>query len=116
MKRSFMLSALVAVLGLALSANFASAEKVAAKSISGKSECATCSGVTSAGHAIMLVAEDGTRYILVADKDTPGYTEAHKVRKDDKTMSATLAGEPVTKKDSAGKEYKEVKVSEIKVG
>jgi len=116
MKRSLILSAFVAVLGLTLSANFASAEKAAAKSIAGKSSCATCDGVTTDGHAIMLVAEDGMRYILIADKKTPGYAEAHKARKGGKAMTATLAGEPVTKKDASGKEYKEVKVSEVKVG
>jgi len=40
----------------------------------------------------------------------------HEVRKAGKTMTATLAGEPVTKKDATGKEYKEVQISDIKIG
>ena len=83
------------------------------KTVTGKSACATCSGVTSAGHAIMLVDSTGQRWVLVGDSDS--YKAAHKVRADEKTMTATLAGDPVVKKDELGKEYKEVKVSDVKV-
>lgn len=117
MKQSHLFAVAGAVLSLALFASFAHAEKAAAKTITGKSACSTCDGMPVKGHAIYVVAEDGTRWVLVADKEsTKGFAEAHKVRKEHKTMTATLAGEPVTKKDDAGKEYKEVKVSEIKIG
>jgi hypothetical protein len=36
-------------------------------------------------------------------------------RSSGKTMTAKLAGKPVTKKGKDGQEYKEVKVSEVKV-
>ena len=113
MKRSH-LFALAMGLALALCANFAKAD--APKTVTGKSACATCSGVTSAGHNVMLITPDGERWVLTADKDNASYKAAHDVRKEDKTMTATLAGDPVTKKDANGKEYKEVKVSEIKIG
>jgi len=116
MKRSLFAIA-VAMLSLAVWSNVARAEDKKAdapKTVSGKSECATCSGVTSAGHNVMLVDKDGTRWVLVGDSES--YKKAHEVRKAGKTMTATLAGEPTTKKDESGKEYKEVKVSDIKIG
>ena len=112
MKRSHVLSALLLVAALGF-AGFARAADDKAKTVSGKSECATCSGVTADGHAIMLVDAKGVRWVLVGDSDS--YKAASKVRKDDKKMTATLAGDPVTKKDDNGKEYKEVKVSDVKV-
>jgi len=117
MKHSRLLALAMGLLSLALWANLAHAadDKAApAKTVTGKSECATCSGVTSAGHNVMLVDKDGTRWVLVGDSDS--YKKAHEVRKASKTMTATLAGDPVTKKDANGKEYKEVKVTDIKIG
>jgi uncharacterized membrane protein len=117
MKRSYLLTVALAFLSLALWGNLASAEEKkpeAAKTITGKSECATCSGVTAGGHNVMLVDKEGTRWVLVGEGDS--YKKAHEVRKAGKSMTATLAGEPTTKKDATGKEYKEVKVSEIKIG
>src|SRR5260221_3516569 len=117
MKQSRLLALAMGLLSLALWANFAhaAADKAeAAKTITGKSECATCSGVTAAGHNVMLVDKDGTRWVLIGDSES--YKKAHEVRKAGKAMTATLAGEPTTKKDATGKEYKEVKVSEIKIG
>ena len=56
-------------------------------------------------------------WVLVASgKDTKGYKEAHDKRKTGVSITAVLAGEPEVKKDDAGKEYKEVKVSEVSVG
>lgn len=110
MKRSTLLLA-VAILAAFACANVARAD--APKTITGKSACATCSGVTESGHAIMLVTPDGDRWVLIGD--SPSYKAAHEVRSDDKTMTATLAGDPVVKKDATGKEYKEVKVSDVKV-
>ena len=83
------------------------------KTVSGKSGCATCEGLTTKGHQILLTAADGTRWVL--DGDSASYKAAHKVRDEGKKMTAKLAGEPVTKKDDAGKEYKEVKVSDVKI-
>jgi hypothetical protein len=116
MKRSLFAVA-VAMLSLAVWGKVVRAEDKKAdapKTVSGKSECATCSGVTSAGHNVMLVDKDGTRWVLIGDSES--YKKAHEVRKASKQMTATLAGEPKTKKDDSGKEYKEVKVSEITIG
>ena len=110
MKRSTVLFA-VAILTAFACANLARAE--APKTITGKSACATCSGVTASGHALMLITSDGERWVLIGDSDS--YKSAHDVRKQDKTMTATLAGDPVVKKDPDGKEYKEVQVSDVKV-
>ena len=115
MKRSHLFALAMGILSLALWSNFAKAEKADAhKMVIGKSECATCSGVTTAEHQVMLVDKDGTRWVLVGKGDF--YDKAHEVRKAGKTMTATLAGDPVTKKDASGHEYKEVPVSDIKIG
>ncbi|MDB5357022.1 MAG: hypothetical protein JWN24_3475 [Phycisphaerales bacterium] len=84
-----------------------------AKTITGKTGCATCEGVTTKGHSILLTDKDGYRWVLLGDG--PTYKKIHEIRKDAKTVTATLAGEPVVKKDPDGKEYKEVKISDIKV-
>ncbi|HEV8292158.1 MAG TPA: hypothetical protein VGP94_09550 [Tepidisphaeraceae bacterium] len=114
MKRS-LLTALGLALVLAFSAGaLAKDEKKAdTKTITGKSGCSECDGVTKAGHNILLTDKDGTRWVLIGDSES--YKEAHKVRMDGKKMTATLAGDPVTKKGEDGKEYKEVKVSDVKV-
>jgi len=116
MKRKSFFSLAFAILSLALCSNFANAAEkaVPGKTVTGKSECATCSGVTSAEHQIMLVDKEGTRWVLIGKGDS--YKKAHEVRKAGKTMTATLAGEPVTKKDSNGKEYKQVEISDITIG
>ena len=114
MKRSYWAVMAAALLSLALVASFATAaEKKDAKTVSGKSSCATCSGVTEAGHQIMLVDKDGMRWVLIGNSDS--YKKAHEVRDDGKKMIATLAGDPVKKKDATGKAYMEVKVSDVKV-
>ena len=88
-------------------------KKTETKTVSGKSGCATCDGLTAKGHQILLTADDGTRWVLEgSDAD---YKAAHKVRKEGKKMTATLSGEAQTKKDDSGKEYKEAKTSDIKV-
>ena len=114
MKRSYWTVMAVALLSVALSAAFATAgEKKEAKTVSGKSACATCSGVTDAGHQIMLVDKDGMRWVLLGNSES--YKKAHEVRDDGKKMIATLAGDPVKKKDAKGQAYMEVKVSDVKV-
>jgi hypothetical protein len=115
MKRSI-LTALGLALVLAFSAHaLAEDKKAETKTVSGKSACAECDGVVKHGDAmhIMLTDKAGTRWVLIGD--SASYKDAFKVRADGKSMTATLAGDPVTKKGEDGKEYKEVKVSDVKV-
>ena len=84
----------------------------AAKTISGKASCGGCSGVVK-GCCLMLTDSDGVRWVLRGDNKI--LKAAFKVRHSGKTMTATLAGDPVAKKGNDGKEYKEVKVSAVKV-
>ena len=111
MKRFNVLCAMAMLAAFAVATAARAEDK--AKTVSGKSECATCSGVTSAGHNIMLVDSKGDRWVLIGD--SASYKAAHEVRKSEKKMTATLDGEPVAKKDENGKEYKEVKVSDVKI-
>ena len=83
------------------------------KTVSGKSACATCDGVTAAGHNIMLVDEKGMRWVLVGSGDD--YKKAHGVRSEGKQMKAQYKAQPKAKKDSDGKEYKEVEITKIEV-
>lgn len=107
------LSLAVAVLGLAMFANVSLAKDEEAKTVTGKSACATCDGVTDAGHAIMLIDEEGNRWVLEGSgKD---YDAAHKARKQGKTMTATIEGEPETKKGADGEEIIVAKISAIKI-
>ena len=88
-------------------------KKSEAKTVSGKSSCSKCDGLPVKDHEIMLTADDGTRWVLSGD--SADYKAAFKVRKNDKKMTATLDGEPSTKKDDSGKEYKAAKVKSIKI-
>ena len=114
MKRS-LLAALGLALVMACSAGALAKDdqKSATKTITGKSGCAECDGVTKAGHNIMLIDKEGTRWVLLGDSES--YKKAHEVRHDGKTMTATLTSEPQVKKGEDGKDYKEVKVSDVKV-
>ncbi|MDB5300123.1 MAG: hypothetical protein JWO87_1786 [Phycisphaerales bacterium] len=123
MKRTTLAALAAAVLSVGIFSANVRAEKAAksdkpaatteAKTVSGKTGCATCEGVTAKGHSILLTDKDGYRWVLLGDG--PAYKKIHEVRKDGKTVTATLSGDPVVKKDSDGKEYKEVKISDIKV-
>jgi hypothetical protein len=62
----------------------------------------------------MLTDSDGVRWILRGNSRS--LKAAFQARKSGKTMTATLASKPVSKKDKDGKEYKEVKVSGVKIG
>ena len=84
-----------------------------AKTVAGKSACATCEGVTDAGHNIMLVDEKGMRWVLVGAGDD--YKKAHGVRQEGKQMKAQYKAQPKAKKDADGKEYKEVEITKIEV-
>ncbi len=85
----------------------------AAKTVSGKASCGGCSGVVK-GCCVMLTDADGIRWILRGDNAS--LKAAFGARHSGKTMTATLAGKPETKKGNDGREYKEVKVSDIKIG
>lgn len=123
MKRFTLIFALAA--SVAMWANVARADDKAAgddaqqagskevKTVSGKSACATCDGVTEAGHNIMLVDGKGMRWVLVGKGED--YKKAHGVRDKGKQMKAMYKAEPKTKKDSDGKEYKEVEITKIEV-
>lgn len=114
MKRSLMSVLVVMALGLFSAQVFGKDEAAKEeKTIEGKSACATCDGVTKDGHKIMIVDKDGTRWVLLGEGEA--YKKAHKVRDKGVKMTATYSEEPVTKKDEAGKEYKEVKIKDVKV-
>jgi hypothetical protein len=110
MNRMKWLLGVVAVAMILSVAGYAVADD--AKTISGKSSCGGCSGVVK-GCCVMLTDSNGDRWVLRGDSDS--LKAAFKARHDGKTMTATLADEPVAKKDGDGKEYKEVKVSDVKI-
>ena len=70
-------------------------------------------GVVWVRHAAGSSLYLGRENLLVGNSDS--YKKAHDVRDDGKTMTATLAGEPVKKQDAKGKDYFEVKVSDVKI-
>ncbi len=83
------------------------------KTVTGKSGCAHCSGTIDGGCKLMLVAEDGTKWVLVGDSES--YKAAMKARGAGKKMTATITGDIVMKKGADGSQYKEAKVSEVKI-
>ena len=85
----------------------------APKTITGKSCCGGCSGVTGSC-CVLLTDKDGGRWALTGDSKS--LKAAFSARSSGKTMTATLVGKPVTKKGSDGKDYNEVKASEVKIG
>ena len=90
----------------------AGCESCQAKTVSGAVNCAGCSGITPKC-ALMITDKDGKRWVLTGDSDT--YKAAFNARHSKKTITATLAGAPETKKGKDGKEYLEVKVSDVKI-
>jgi hypothetical protein len=104
---------LMVVVAAALSLGTRAMADDAAKTVTGNTSCGGCSGVVK-GCCVMLTDKDGVRWILRGDSDS--LKAAFKDRHDGKPRTAILSAEPVTKKDKEGKEYKEVKVSEIKAG
>jgi hypothetical protein len=66
------------------------------------------------GCCVLLTDDDGVRWILRGNSES--LKAAFKERHSGKAMTATLAGTPVTKKGKDGKDYKEVKVSDVKIG
>ncbi len=109
---SVVMLALAAFVGLATFALADDAPKDEAKTVTGKSSCGGCDGVVK-GCCVMLTDDGGLRWILRGDSES--LKAAFKARHGGKSMTATLAGKAETKKDKDGKEYKEVKVSEVKV-
>ncbi|MGA2620153.1 MAG: hypothetical protein ABSF26_21250 [Thermoguttaceae bacterium] len=102
----------VAVAALVLGFTVHAMAADAAKTVSGKASCGGCSGVVK-GCCVMLTDDDGGRWVLRGD--SASLKAAFGARHSGKTMTATLAGKPDTKKGADGKEYKEVKVSDVKV-
>jgi hypothetical protein len=100
----------VVVLVLSLGTHAMAAD--GAKMVTGKSSCGGCSGVTGSC-CVLLTDKDGGRWALSGDSDS--VKAAFQARHSGKTMTATLAGKPVSKKDGDGKEYKEVKVSKVSI-
>ncbi len=82
------------------------------KTVTGKSSCGGCTGVVK-GCCLLLTDKDGVRWVLRGESE--GLKAAFEKRHSGKTMTATLAGKPVTKKGKDGKDYKEVKASEVKI-
>lgn len=107
-------SVVILVLGVVLSFGSYGIADDAAKTISGKASCGGCDGVVAGGCCLLLTDKEGVRWVLRGKGDS--LTAAFNERKSGKTMTATLSGEPVTKKGKDGKDYKEIKVSEIKIG
>jgi hypothetical protein len=103
---------LLVALGLALSSNCAWADD-AGKTITGKASCGHCSGVVKGGCCVMLTDSAGDHWILRGD--SKDLKTAFTARKSGKSMTATYAGEPTTKKGEDGKDYKEVKVKDVKI-
>lgn len=104
------LAVVVLVLGLAV--NALATDAVKAKTITGTPSCGGCSGVTGSC-CVLLTDKDGGRWVLTGDDDS--LKAAFNARHGSKAMTATLAGKPVTKKGSDGKEYNEVKVSQVTI-
>lgn len=109
------LSALVVALAVAVSLTAAGAMAAdAAKTVSGKASCGGCTGVVK-GCCVLLTDSAGDRWILRGDKDK--LKAAFDARHDSKKkMTATYKGDATAKKGKDGKEYKEITVTEVKVG
>jgi hypothetical protein len=105
--RLSMLAAAI-VLGLGVCAMAAEA----AKTVSGKSNCGGCSGVVD-GCCVMLTDAEGVRWILRGDNES--LKAAFKVRHSGKSMTAKIEGDATAKKGKDGKDYKEVKATEVKI-
>ena len=84
-----------------------------AKTVSGKASCGHCSGAVKGGCCVMLTDSNGDRWVLKGDQKK--IKEAFDARKSGKSMTATITGTPKTKKGEDGKDYKEVKVTSVKV-
>lgn len=83
-----------------------------AKTITGSPSCGGCAGAVK-GCCVMLTDKDGVRWVLRGDSDA--LKAAFKKRHGSQSMTATLSGEPATKKGKDGKEYREVQVSDVKI-
>jgi hypothetical protein len=111
MKRiEWLVLVLVAALVLSLGAYAMAADAV--KTVTGTSSCGGCTGVVG-GCCLLLTDKDGARWVLKGDSES--FKAAFKTRSAGKTMTGTIVGSPTTKKASDGGEYKEVKVSAVKI-
>jgi hypothetical protein len=98
------------VVVLGLSANAMAVDSP--KTVTGKSTCGGCTGVVD-GCCLMLTDDAGVRWIIRGNTDS--LKAAFKARHSGKSMTATLASEPETKKGKDGKDYKEAQASAVKV-
>jgi hypothetical protein len=103
-------SILVAAVVLSLAAYAMAAD--AAKTVTGKASCGGCTGVTQ-GCSVLLTDNNGGRWVLKGKTDI--LKSAMEQRSSGKSMTATIVGKPVVKTGKDGQEYKEVKVSQIKI-
>jgi hypothetical protein len=112
MKWLVLIVAVAMIVSFGAYAMAADAPKDSPKTITGKSSCGGCTGVTGSC-CVLLTDKAGGRWALKGDSES--VKAAFKDRSAGKIMTATLAGKPVAKKDKDGKDYMEVKVSEVKV-
>ena len=109
---TLVLSLLVAGSALLTDLAVAAEGKEKAVTISGVSNCAQCTTAIK-GHDLMLNLENGLR-VVIKGKDA-SIKAAHKVRKSEKTMTATLVGPILVKKDGDGKPYLEATASKVAI-
>jgi hypothetical protein len=103
---------LVAAVVVSLAAYAMAADAVKTKMVTGKASCGGCTGVTQ-GCSVLLTDKDGVRWVLKGKTDI--LKPAMEQRSSGKSMTATIVGKPVVKAGKDGQEYKEVKVSQIKI-
>ena len=111
MKRWFMPILAMMTLALLTTVLFAGGGATAI-TVTGTSACAQCEGIAN-GHDVALTTENGLRFVLKGDGDE--YKAVHQVRKESKTITATLAGPIKPMKNDKGEPYLEVPVSSVKV-
>ncbi len=111
MKRiEWLVLVVVAALVLSLGAYAMAVDVV--KTVSGTSSCGGCTGVAG-GCCLLLTDKDGGRWVLKGTSES--FKAAFKARSAGKTMIGTVVGAPITKKANDGGQYKEVKVSAVKI-
>ncbi len=103
---------LVSVLAFALVLSAYASAADAPKTVTGKASCGGCSGVVEKC-SVMLTDKDGMRWILTGEESV--LKAAFEARHDGKSMTAKLDGDPTTRTDKNGKEFKKVKVTEVKI-
>ena len=103
---------LVVVAALVLSLGAYAMAANAVKTVTGTSSCGGCTGVCGSC-CLLLTDKDGGHWVLKGDSES--FKAAFKSRSAGKTMTGTIVGKPTTKKANDGSDYKEVKVSAVKI-